>query len=109
MVRRVQEIGRKWGLVIPVYGHIGDGNLHPTLACDRRDPEEMKRVQGAAEDIFKAAIELGGTLSGEHGIGMLKRDYMPLALPDEVIEKMKAIKRVFDPHNIMNPGKVFPE
>ena len=108
MVRRVQEIGERWGLVIPVYGHIGDGNLHPTLACDRRDPEEMRRVQGAAEDIFKAAIELGGTLSGEHGIGMLKRDYMPLALPGNVIEKMKAIKQVFDPHGIMNPGKVFP-
>ncbi len=109
MVRRVQEIGRKWGLVIPVYGHIGDGNLHPTLACDRRDPEEMKRVEGAAEDIFKAAIELGGTLSGEHGIGMLKRDYIPLALPDNVVTRMKAIKQVFDPHGIMNPGKVFPE
>ncbi len=109
MVRRVQEIGRKWGLVIPVYGHIGDGNLHPTLACDRRDPEEMKRVQGAAEDIFKAAIDLGGTLSGEHGIGMLKRDYIPLALPDNVIARMKAIKRILEPHEIMNPGKVFPE
>ncbi len=109
MVRRVQEISEKWGLVIPVYGHIGDGNLHPTLACDRRDPKEMERVLGAAEDIFKAAIDLGGTLSGEHGIGMLKRDYMPLALPENVIARMKAIKQVFDPHGIMNPGKVFPE
>ncbi len=107
MVGAIQEIGEKWDVVIAVYGHIGDGNLHPTIACDRNDPDEMERVSRAAEEIFAAAVRMGGTLSGEHGIGIVKRDFLSSALPSNVLDKMKALKKVFDPYGIMNPGKVF--
>jgi len=108
MARRIREIGRETGVPIVLYGHIGDGNLHPTLLCDRRDPEGMRRVAEAAARIFHAALELGGVLSGEHGIGVLKRDFVPQAFPPGLTEKFWAIKRLFDPKNIMNPGKKLP-
>ncbi len=107
MVRRIREISEEWGVLIAVYGHIGDGNLHPTIACDRNDPDEMARVAGAAAGIFSAAVEMGGTLSGEHGIGIVKRDLLTSSLPLNVIERMQSIKKAFDPYNIMNPGKIF--
>ena len=109
MVRTIQEIGERWGVTIAVYGHIGDGNLHPTIACDRNDPDEMDRVSKAAEEIFAAAVRMGGTLSGEHGIGTVKRAFLPSALPNNVLDMMKAVKQIFDPQGIMNPGKVFPD
>jgi glycolate oxidase len=107
MIRRIQAIARQYDVQIPTFGHIGDGNIHPDIVCDRRDAEEMKRVAQAAEAVFAAAIELGGTLSGEHGIGLLKKEFMPKELGPLAIEKMIGIKRVFDPNGIMNPGKVF--
>ena len=109
MVKRIRDIGKKYNLRTPVFGHIGDGNLHPYLICDRADAEMMGRVRQAAGDIFTAAIELGGTLSGEHGIGLAKRDYLDQALDPVARAHMLAIKRLFDPHNILNPGKVFGE
>lgn len=108
MVRRIQQIARETRVPIVLYGHIGDGNLHPTLLCDRRNPEEMSRVAQAATQIFHAALELGGVLSGEHGIGVLKQDFTPQAFPPAIIEKFWAIKLLFDPKNIMNPGKKLP-
>ncbi|HEY63909.1 MAG TPA: FAD-binding protein [Caldilineae bacterium] len=109
MIRRIQAIAREYDVMIPTFGHIGDGNVHPDIMCDRRDPEEMRRVALAAQAVFEATIELGGTLSGEHGIGLLKREFLPKELGPLAIEKMLAIKKVFDPNGIMNPGKVFPK
>ncbi|GBD10316.1 putative FAD-linked oxidoreductase [Candidatus Thermoflexus japonica] len=108
MVRRIRQIAQETGISIVLYGHIGDGNLHPTLLCDRRDPDEVSRVAQAATRIFQATLELGGVLSGEHGIGTLKLDFIPQAFPPIVIEKFWAIKLLFDPKNIMNPGKKLP-
>lgn len=109
MVKRLRDIGRRYDLRTPVFGHVGDGNLHPYLICDRRDAEMMERVRGAAAEIFTAAIELGGTLTGEHGIGLAKRDYLSRGLDPLAYQKMLAIKRLFDPQNILNPGKIFRE
>ncbi|WP_322801053.1 FAD-binding oxidoreductase [Thermoflexus sp.] len=108
MIRHIQQIAQETGVPIVLYGHIGDGNLHPTLLCDRRNPDEMNRVAQAATRIFQAAIELGGVLSGEHGIGLLKLDFVSQAFPPIAIEKFWAVKLLFDPKNIMNPGKKLP-
>jgi glycolate oxidase len=109
MARRVREIAAKYRLEIPLFGHIGDGNLHPNILCDRRDRDEMVRVTAAAREIFEAAIELGGTLSGEHGIGLLKKQFLELDLGADTIALMHRIKDAIDPRGIMNPGKVFPD
>ncbi|MFD6442053.1 FAD-binding oxidoreductase, partial [Peribacillus sp. NPDC060186] len=85
------------------------GNLHPNIICDKTDKEEMSRVELAVSEIFMAAIELGGTLSGEHGIGMMKAPFMEMELGASGLDIMKRIKEVWDPNNIMNPGKIFPE
>jgi|SRR5579872_9174 len=109
MVRAVREIAKKYDLLIPIYGHIGDGNLHPNILCDRRNAEELERVGRAAREIFEAAVACGGTLSGEHGIGLLKKQFMELDLGPAQVEAMRRIKAALDPNGIMNPGKVFPE
>ena len=109
MVKRIRKIGKKYDFVTPIFGHIGDGNLHPYIICDRTDPEMMERVRKAAGEVFEAAIELGGTLTGEHGIGLAKRDYLNQGLDSLARERMLTIKRLFDPNNILNPGKIFEE
>jgi len=109
MAQRVAEVREKYGLVMPMWGHVGDGNLHPSIMCDRRDADEMRRVHAALGEIFETAIALGGTLTGEHGIGILKKEYLPTNLSATAIAQMKAVKQLFDPHGILNPGKVFPE
>jgi glycolate oxidase len=83
--------------------------LHPNILCDRRDAAEMARVRIAAGEIFQAAVELGGTLSGEHGIGLLKKQFMEMDLGSDALALMRAIKNAIDPDGIMNPGKIFPE
>ena len=105
MVERIKQIARQHDLTIAVFGHIGDGNLHPNIVCDRRDDEMMKRVEAASHAIFDAAIELGGAISGEHGIGLLKTAYMPKSVDPVALAMMQSIKRLIDPNNIMNPGK----
>lgn len=107
MVRQIQQIAEEFDLLLPTFGHIGDGNLHPNLVFDPRDVDEMARVNGAAEALIKATVAHGGTLSGEHGIGLLKKELLPLAVPAENLALYRQIKAVFDPHGIMNPGKVF--
>ena len=109
MVRRVREIAAEQRLEIPQFGHIGDGNLHPNILCDKRDPEEMTRVAAAARAIFETAVALGGTLSGEHGIGLLKKQFMELDVGPDALRVMRAIKDAIDPLGIMNPGKIFPD
>jgi glycolate oxidase len=105
---RLQEIRNTYKIDLVVFGHVGDGNLHPNIICDKRNREEMKRVQKAIEEIFHAAIDLGGTLSGEHGIGTMKRAYMPWELSPVELDMMKRIKLAWDPNNILNPSKIFP-
>ncbi|MCG1023365.1 glycolate oxidase subunit GlcD [Sutcliffiella horikoshii] len=107
MVKAINEIAIKHQVKICTFGHAGDGNLHPTVPTDARDHEEMERVEAAFEDIFAKAIELGGTITGEHGVGVMKAPYLEWKLGAEGIAAMKAIKLAFDPNNIMNPGKVF--
>jgi len=106
MVRRIGEISKKYDLTIPVFGHAGDGNLHPNVMCDMRNQEWMSRAHHAIEEIFGAAIELGGTLSGEHGIGLMKQPYLARRLSPQVIDLMQRIKATFDPNGILNPGKM---
>jgi glycolate oxidase len=107
MIRRVGEIGESAGLTIAVFGHAGDGNLHPTILFDRAVPGEMARVEQVAASIFRASLELGGQLSGEHGIGALKRTFLREAVGDESMALMASIKQLFDPLGLLNPGKVF--
>ncbi|MEH7377727.1 glycolate oxidase subunit GlcD [Neobacillus drentensis] len=107
MVQAINEITEKYQLTICTFGHAGDGNLHPTCATDARNHEEMERVEKAFEEIFEKAIDLGGTITGEHGVGAMKAPYLEWKLKEEGIAAMKSIKLAFDPNNIMNPGKVF--
>ncbi|WP_027416755.1 FAD-binding oxidoreductase [Aneurinibacillus terranovensis] len=109
MCRRLQEIKKKYNLHLVVFGHAGDGNLHPNIIADKSDKEEMLRVEKAVAEIFEAAIALGGTLSGEHGIGTMKAPFMEMELGAAGLNMMKSIKQALDPNNIMNPGKIFPE
>jgi glycolate oxidase len=108
-VRRLKAISKRYGLPIVIFGHAGDGNLHPNILFDKRDPEQMKKVEQMVAEEFSVALELGGTLSGEHGVGTLKRPYMQQALGDVSVEIQKKIKQVLDPQNILNPGKVLPD
>lgn len=107
MVRRIEAIGRQYDIEIATFGHAGDGNLHPTVATDARDAEEMERVEAAFADIFAAALELGGTITGEHGVGAMKAPYLEWKLGPAGIDVMKGIKLAFDPFGIMNPQKMF--
>jgi glycolate oxidase len=109
MFKRLKEIKEKYGVDLVVFGHAGDGNLHPNIIADKRDREEMERVEQAVGEIFKAAVELGGTLSGEHGIGTMKSPFMEMELGKAGLDMMKRIKESWDPKNILNPGKIFPE
>ncbi|RAR40673.1 FAD-binding oxidoreductase [Paenibacillus sp. MDMC362] len=107
MVRRINEIAQKYNVTIATFGHAGDGNLHPTATTDARDAEEIHHVEQAFEEIFAAALELGGTITGEHGVGVVKAPYLEWKIGASGIEVMKGIKKAFDPDNILNPGKVF--
>ena len=106
LIRRIEEISEKHGVQIVNFGHAGDGNLHPHLLYDGNDPEEVEKVENASADLFAAACDLGGTLTGEHGIGLAKAKYMPLEHGPVAMEMMRALKRTFDPDNILNPGKM---
>lgn len=92
MMERLHAIRDKYQLNLVVFGHAGDGNLHPNIITDKRNVEEMKRVESAVSEIFEAAVELGGTLSGEHGIGTLKSPYMEMELGKEGVQMMKKLK-----------------
>ncbi|MCS7459845.1 FAD-binding protein [Paenibacillus doosanensis] len=109
MCRRLQQIKAKYNIELVVFGHAGDGNLHPNILADKSDREEMRRVEQAVAEIFEAAVQLGGTLSGEHGIGTMKAPFMEMELGAAGLDMMKRIKEAWDPNHIMNPGKIFPE
>jgi glycolate oxidase len=107
MVRAIKGIAEKYDITIRTFGHAGDGNLHPTCLTDIRDKEEFHRVEQAFEEIFQASIELGGTITGEHGVGEMKAPYLEWKIGKPGIDVMKVIKQGIDPDNIMNPGKIF--
>jgi glycolate oxidase len=101
-------IAKKHNVTIGTFGHAGDGNLHPTIIADKNDRDEMARVHAAVDDIFAAALSFGGTVSGEHGIGIAKMKYLKDELGENGLALMKSIKEALDPYNIMNPGKMIP-
>jgi glycolate oxidase len=109
MVQTLEEISRRFDLPIGTFGHAGDGNLHPTILTDRRNREEWARVEAAVDAIFARALELGGTLSGEHGIGTAKVRFLEKEFGKGTILYSKRIKAAVDPKHILNPGKVIGE
>ena len=106
MLRAISDLAKKHRLIIPTVGHAGDGNLHPVISFDGTNAEEMHRVEAASKELFEKVIELGGTLTGEHGIGLAKARFMGMEHDAKSIEYMRGIKRLFDPDNILNPGKM---
>lgn len=106
MMRAIQDITKKYQLTIGTFGHAGDGNLHPTILTDRRDSKEIERVEKAIDEIFEAALNLDGTLSGEHGIGTAKAKYLEREVGKGTIIYMKKLKSGIDPKNILNPHKM---
>jgi len=102
------EIGRKYNLVLGTFGHAGDGNLHPTILADKNNADEMSRVHRAVEEIFEAALKCGGTLSGEHGIGIAKMKFLGNEIGDSGVDLMRTIKDALDPSHMLNPGKLVP-
>jgi glycolate oxidase len=108
LVAFCEKLSLELELIILTFGHAGDGNIHVNIMLDRSNPEEVERANQAKSQLFKQAIALDGTLSGEHGIGFSKAPFMPLELNPATLSVMKQIKTLFDPKNILNPGKIFP-
>ncbi len=106
MLKAIRRIALKYKLLIGTFGHAGDGNLHPTILTDVQDKEEMARVDKAVEEIFQAALSLGGTLSGEHGIGMAKAKYLTWEFGPGGVDVLRRIKEALDPDYLLNPGKI---
>jgi glycolate oxidase len=106
LLKGVEAIAEKHEIQIATFGHAGDGNLHPQILYDGYDPEQVEKMEAASADLFKLAIELGGTLTGEHGIGLSKAPYMTLEHDPVAMDVMRGLKRLFDPNNILNPGKM---
>jgi glycolate oxidase len=107
MIRFVQQVAQKYQLRIGTFGHMGDGNLHPTCLTDERNAEEMHRVEAAFKEIFEEAIRLGGTITGEHGVGLAKKHILPRQAGDAQMRVMRDLRRVLDPRGILNPGKLW--
>jgi glycolate oxidase len=108
IVRAVQRLGRDHRLTVLSYGHAGDGNLHVNFLVDRTNPEVMARADAAVKALFEETLRLGGTISGEHGVGLTKAPYIGLELSEEVLALMRRIKQAFDPAGILNPSKIWP-
>jgi glycolate oxidase len=106
MLRRIEQISEKHNVRIGTFGHAGDGNLHPTIVFDRDDPHAKELTAKVRADLYHAAIELGGTITGEHGIGVVRRDYLVLQRGRDAVEAMRSIKLALDPLSILNPGRV---
>ncbi|MFN8513796.1 MAG: FAD-binding oxidoreductase [Thermomicrobiales bacterium] len=106
-LRKINQIAEKWNVACTTYGHIGSGNVHSAFVIDPRDKDEVERVQKAADELHHLAIDMGGTVTGEHGVGLVRTAYMARE-HGTALAAMQAIKRALDPHNIMNPGKLIP-
>jgi glycolate oxidase len=107
MIRFVEATAKKYRLKIGTFGHMGDGNLHPTFLTDERNQEEMHRVEEAFKEIFAEAMRLGGTITGEHGVGLAKKSFLPAFAGDAQMRVMRELRRALDPNGILNPGKMF--
>ena len=107
-IRRIKAISEEYGLPVAIFGHAGDGNLHPNILFDKRDEVQWRKVEQIVADIFQVALDLEGTLSGEHGVGTLKLPYMKQAVGALSLDVQRRIKKAFDPQGILNPGKVLP-
>jgi glycolate oxidase len=108
MLIACEAIGKKYNLTLGTFGHAGDGNLHPTILCDKNNQDEMGRMHKAVDEIFKVALSFGGTLSGEHGIGVAKMKYLGDELGQSGLNLMRSIKESLDPEYVLNPGKMVP-
>ena len=106
LLEKFYAIAKKYDVNIPCFGHTGDGNVHTNVMVDGSDPEQVKIAYQAIEEVFQATVDLGGTLSGEHGIGLAKAPYMHMAFSDAEMALFKSIKKAFDPNNILNPSKM---
>jgi glycolate oxidase len=107
MLDGVERIGEKYGLAIGVCAHAGDGNTHPTVCFDAADADEARRARESFDEIMALGLELGGTITGEHGVGVLKKEWLARELGPVGVEMQQAVKAAFDPHHILNPGKLF--
>jgi glycolate oxidase len=107
MIRFVEAVAKKHRLRIGTFGHMGDGNLHPTFLTDERNQEEMQRIEQAFHEIFDEAIRLGGTITGEHGVGLAKKSFLPKFAGDAQMRVMRVLRQTLDPNGILNPGKMF--
>ena len=107
MIRYVAAVAKRYQLKVGTFGHMGDGNLHPTFLTDERNTDEMHRIEEAFEDIFKEAIRLGGTITGEHGIGIAKKKFLPDFAGQTQMRILKEVRNVLDPKGTLNPGKIF--
>jgi glycolate oxidase len=107
MIRFVDAVAKKYKLKVGTFGHMGDGNLHPTFLTDERNKEEMHRIEEAFKEIFDEAIRLGGTITGEHGVGLAKKSFLPKFAGAAQMRVMKELRRTLDPKGTLNPGKMF--
>jgi len=108
IMKFIGELSQKYGLRVANVFHAGDGNLHPLILYNSANDGELRKAEEMGAEIIKACVEMGGSLTGEHGIGLEKRDFMPLMFSEDDLEAMRKLKRVFDPDGLMNPGKIFP-
>jgi glycolate dehydrogenase FAD-linked subunit len=107
LVDLLGTLSQRYGLPVPAFGHAGDGNIHVNVMLDKNDVVELERAHALVGDLFKAVIQMGGTITGEHGIGITKAQYLPLEISGEGLALMARIKKAFDPQGILNPGKIF--
>ena len=108
IMKYIGELSEKYGLRVANVFHAGDGNLHPLVLYDSRNEGELQKAEQMGAEIIKACVDVGGSLTGEHGIGLEKRDFMPLMYTDDDLEAMRKVKKIFDPEGRLNPGKIFP-
>jgi D-lactate dehydrogenase (cytochrome) len=109
IIRYAKGLGAEHDILIPTFGHAGDGNVHYSVMVDTDDEEMLAAGEEMYDAVVRRAIELGGTATGEHGVGMGKRQYLELEHGEMGVEMMRRVKRAFDPKDILNPGKIFPE
>ena len=107
MVSAIQRIATDHDVTVGTFGHMGDGNLHPTFLTDERNTDEMERVEAALKEVFQETIDMGGTITGEHGVGLAKKPFLPSAVGSVAMDLMQRLKKDFDPVGILNPGKIF--
>jgi len=107
MIRKVEDISRRHGVPIVNFGHAGDGNIHVNVMIDKQKPGDSEKAERAIEEIFRETLALGGTMSGEHGVGIMKAPYIQMEVSASAEAYMRTIKKALDPNNILNPGKIF--